>query len=209
MAFSIEPLLLLSLRATQTLLSLTALILCATTFATTPQLKDPSPYIYALICSTITLLTLTIYYLPSLLPIPNLPTFPTRNFFLWDFVLAVLWAALAGVFGMIHLHSDKEKAGNTQTEGDTKQGTLKAAIACDLVVMVCWVVTAGWGCTGCCKAALAVRRLRKEHKETEKMLEGQERGFVEMEQESDGVGDCEKGLMGEGKVHMSSGEGKD
>ncbi|KAG9957893.1 hypothetical protein KCU61_g8767, partial [Aureobasidium melanogenum] len=180
MAISYKTLILLILRAIQTLLSLTTLGLYATALAKHPE--APSSCIYAIICSTTTLLTLTIY---------SLPKFPTIKFFLWDFVLAVLWAALGGVFGMIYL-SDSEKEDERIQDIETR---MRAAVACDLVVMVCWVVTAGWGCLGFCKAALAARRTRKEQKEAEKMFDGQERGIVEMEQESDG--DYEKRLMGE------------
>ncbi|KAH0098649.1 hypothetical protein KCU60_g10591, partial [Aureobasidium melanogenum] len=87
----------LAFRAIQTLLTLTTLVLYATALAKHPE--APSSYIYAMICSTTTLLTLFIY---------SLPQFPTIRFFLWDFVLAVLWAALAGVFGMIYLNNSEK-----------------------------------------------------------------------------------------------------
>lgn len=183
MVLSHKTLILLALRSIQTLLTLTVLILYAT--AVTKHPEASSSYIYALICSTITLLTLTIYSLPKV---------STRKFFLWDFVLAVLWAALGGVFGMIYLNNS-ERADEWTEDRET---SMKAAVACDLVVMVCWVVTAGWGCLGYCKNAVQARRAKKERKEVDEMLDGQENGFVEMEQESDG--DCENRLIGE-KMH--------
>lgn len=184
MAFSHSSLRLIyfALRCIQTLFSLTTLVLYATALSKHPQ--DPSAYIYAVTCSTITLLTLALYCIPK---------FPTRTLFLWDFVLAVLWAALAGVFGMVYLQGQTPEK---EDEWLVDRTSMRGAVACELVVMVCWVLTAGWACTGYCRAALALRRLEKGRKETDKMLEGQERGVVDMDQDSNG--DCEKGLM-EGK----------
>lgn len=102
--------------------------------------------------------------------------------------MAVLWAALGGLFGMIYLERGDQRIQDMETR-------MKGAVACDLVVMVCWVVTAVWGCLACCNNALAARRARREQQEADKMLDGQERGVVQMEQDSDG--DCEKRLMGE------------
>lgn len=191
MTLSYNRFFLLALRSIQTLLSLTTLGLYATALSKHPE--ESSSYIYAVICSTTTLLTLAIY---------SIPKSPTRNLFLWDFVLAVLWAALAGVFGMIYLEGEG-KAGDEWVEHDKK--SMKAAVACGLVVMVCWMVTAVWGCTGYSKAVLGARRLRKEQKEAGKMLEGQERGCVEIDQDSDR--DCEKALM-EGKSEKDWTAGK-
>lgn len=180
MALSYTNLILLFIRSIQTLLSLTVLILYATALSKAPQ--EPSSYIYAILCSTTSLLTLFIYCVPNV---------PSSKLFLWDFILAVLWAALSGVFGMIYLGKGGE-ASNEWVESSNKETGMKVAVVCDLVVMVCWMITAGWGCIGYCKNALEVRGVRKEQKEADTMLEGQERGFVEMDQESDG--DHEKGL---------------
>lgn len=186
MALSYTNLILLFLRSLQTLLSLTVLILYATALSKAPQ--DPSSYIYAILCSTTTLLTLCIYCVSKV---------PVSKFFVWDFILAVLWAALSGVFGMIYLEKGAE-ASNEWVE-DGRKSSMKAAVVCNLAVMVCWMMTAGWGCIGYCKNALEVRGVRKEQKEANRMLEGQERGFVEMDQESDR--DYEKGL---GAVKMQN-----
>lgn len=182
MALSYTNLFLLFLRSIQTLLSLTVLILYATALSRAPQ--KPSSYVYAILCSTTTLLTLCIYCVPNV---------PVSKFFVWDFILAVLWAALSGVFGMIYL----EKGGEARTEwveSSNKETGMKVAVVFDLVGMVCWMMTAGWGCIGYYKNALEVRRVRKEQKQTDKMLEGQERGRVDMCQDS--IGDCERGLLG-------------
>jgi hypothetical protein len=164
----------LVLRSTQAILSLTSLCLYATTLAASPE--DNSAYIYALVCCIITLSTLAVYTIPS---------FPTRKLFLWDFCVAVLWAALSGVFGMRYLR-DERKGRNT---------AMKVAVGIDLVVMICWVMSCFLGCAGYVRAKLQTRRQRKEGKEVERMLEGQERGVVEVEWDDNG--ECEKGFMGE------------
>ena len=183
----------LVLRSTQAILSLTSLILYATALASSPD--EDSAYIYALVCCTITLLTLVIYSIPS---------FPTRKFFLWDFAVAVLWAALSGYFGMIFLEHDGEvQSGDDRGANKT---AMKAAVGVDLVVMVCWVMSCLLGCVGYCRAKLQARRQRKVDKEAGKMLEGQEQGVVEAEWD-DEDGECEKGLMGEKSEKKSAGKG--
>jgi hypothetical protein len=166
----------LILRSTQAILSLTSLILYATALAASPD--EDSAYIYALICCTITLLTIGLYSIPS---------FPTRKFFIWDFAVAVLWAALSGYFGMIYLNGGVGKGNKT---------AMKATVGVDLVVVVCWVMSSLLGCVGYCKARLQVRRQRKEDKVAGKMLEGQESGVVGVEWDDDDE-ECEKGLIGE------------
>jgi hypothetical protein len=183
MATSHLHLLPLVLRSTQAILSLTSLCLYATALASSP--KDNSAYIYALVCCIITLSTLAIYTIPS---------FPTRKFFLWDFCVAVLWAALSGVFGMRHLR-DEGEGGEAKGNEKADKTAMKVAVGIDLVVMVAWVVTCFLGCVGHVRAKLQTRRQRKEGKEVERMLEGQERGVVEVEWDDDG--DCGKGFMGE------------
>lgn len=162
----------LVLRSTQAILSLASLCLYATALASLPE--EDSAYIYALVCCTITLITLIIYAIPS---------FPTRKFFLWDFCVAVLWAALSGFFGMRFFNDG---------DGEGNKTAMKAAVGVDLVVMVCWVMSCLLGCVGYCKAKLQARRQRKGDREAGKMLEGQEEGVVEVEWDDE---DCEKGLM--------------
>jgi energy-coupling factor transporter transmembrane protein EcfT len=169
----------LVLRGTQAILSLTSLIFYATALAASPD--EDSAYIYALVCCTITLLTLAVYFIPS---------FPTRKFFVWDFCMAVLWAALSGYFGMIYFNG-----GDGQEQRGNKT-VMEAAVGVDLVVMICWVVSSLLGCVGYCKARLQNRRQRRESREAGKMLEGQENGIVEVEWD-DIDEECEKGLMGE------------
>jgi tellurite resistance protein TehA-like permease len=164
----------LMLRVTQTILTVTALILYATTYAITFSSSssdadvDTSSYIYAIICCTITLLTLLVYTIPS---------FPTLKFFLWDFCVAVLWAALSGVFGMRYFRYDDDgqdgRQGGRQGEGkEGRQGdkmAMRAAVGIDLVVMGCWIITCLWGCVGLVRVKRQKKRQRREGKEVEKM----------------------------------------
>jgi hypothetical protein len=179
MATSHIHLLPLVLRLTQAILSFTSLVLYAIALSGSPH--DNSAYIYALVCCTITLLTLAVYTIPS---------FPTRKFFLWDFCVAVLWAALSGVFGMRYLRD-----GDEGDEGTGRSTIMKGAVGVDLVVMICWILTCFLGCMGYVRARLQSRKQRKEGKEVEKMLEGQERGVVGVEWDEDS--ECEKGSIGD------------
>lgn len=178
----------LVLRSTQAVLSFTSLILYATALASSPD--ENSAYIYALVCCIITLLTLVLYAVPA---------FPNRKFFLWDFCVAVLWAALSGFFGMRFFDHGDEQGNKTAME---------AAVGVDLVVMVCWVMSCLLGCVGYYKAKLHARKQKKEDREAGKMLEGQESGVVDGKWEEYGSDDedCEKGLMSEKGEKKLAGE---
>jgi hypothetical protein len=178
----------LILRTTQTILTLTSLILYAQAYATalsTSSDNDTSSYVYALICCTTTLFTLLVYTIPS---------FPTHKLFLWDFCLGVLWAALSGVFGMRYFRDDGGEYGR---KGN--RTAMKAAVGIDLVVMGCWIITCLWGCVGIVRAKAQMGRQRREGKEVEKMLEGQEQGTVEVEWDDGDEEDeeCKKVVMRE------------
>jgi hypothetical protein len=186
MATTYLHLLSLLLRPIQAILSTTALILYATAYTTalSGAPEDTSSYIYALICCTITLFTLTIYSIPS---------FPTPKLFLWDFCVAVLWAALGGVFGTRYLRADSSVG---KDEGRRVDKTaMKAAVGIDLLIMGCWIITCFWGCVGYVRVKVQMRKQKREGREVESILEGQEQGIVEWDDRLDGK--CEKGLMGE------------
>jgi hypothetical protein len=169
----------LILRSTQTLLSLTSLIIYAITLAGSPE--DDSAYIYAIICCTLTLLTLAAYSIPS---------FPTRKLFLWDFCLGVLWAALGGFFGTRFLKNGSDE------DGGANGTAMKVAVGIDLVVMGCWIMTCLLGCIGYVRAKVQERKQRRKGREVEVMLEGQESGVVEVEWDGED-GECEKEFLGE------------
>jgi hypothetical protein len=186
MATTYLRLLSLLLRPIQAILSTTALILYATAYTTalSGAPEDTSSYIYALICCTITLFTLTIYSIPS---------FPTPKLFLWDFCVAVLWAALGGVFGTRYLRADSSVG---KDEGRRVDKTaMKAAVGIDLLIMGCWIITCFWGCVGYVRVKVQMRKQKREGREVESILKGQEQGIVEWDDRLDG--ECEKGLMGE------------
>lgn len=85
---------------------------------------------------------------------------------------------------------------NDGGDGRKNKTAMKAAVGIDLAVVVCWVMTCLLGCVGYCKAKLQRRRQEKQDKEARRMLEGQERGVVEVGWD-DADEDCEKGLMSE------------
>lgn len=178
---SLKPTLHLTIRTFQLLTTLVTLPLYASSLTSS---SSSSSYIYALVCCILTLLTLLIYAIPKV---------ACQKLFLGDFCIAVLWAALAGVFGIVYFDGRNGRDSAEWVEG--QQGKMKVAVWFDMLGMTCWIITAGWGCVRCCKVRLQARRLRKEEKMTEKMLEGQEEGFVL--QERDDEIDCEKGLIEE------------
>lgn len=179
---SLKPTFHLTIRTFQLLTTLVTLPLYASSLT---HSSSSSSYIYALILLTLTLLTLLIYAIPKV---------ACQKLFLWDFCIAVLWAALAGVFGIVYFDGGKNGRDSAEwVEG--QQGRMKVAVWFDLLGMACWIITAGWGCVRCCKVRLQARRLRKEERKMENMLEGQEEGFVL--QERDDEIDCEKWLIEE------------
>lgn len=74
---------------------------------------------------------------------------------LWDLVLCVLWAALAGVYGSTYL----DGSGALAAEDEVKSADgMKAAIAFDLLSMVLWLLTFLQGSIWCCRARRFTRR---------------------------------------------------
>jgi len=57
--------------------------------------------------------------------------------FVWDFILVILWAAVAGIFGSMYLHE--------KTEMESGIHRMKVAVGFDLTCMVLWFLTAAIG----------------------------------------------------------------
>jgi hypothetical protein len=78
--------------------------------------------------------------------------------------------------------------------------------------MGCWIITCLWGCIGFIRARMQIRRQKRQGKEVERMLEGQEIGVVEVDWD-DGDGEDEKGLIGEKrgkrKMQEKAGQGEE
>jgi len=112
---SLKPTFHLTIRTLQLLTTLVTLPLYATTLT---HSSSSSSYIYALVCCTLTLLTLLIYAIPKV---------ACQKLFLWDFCIAVLWAALAGVFGIVYF----DDGGNGRDSAEWvegQRGKMKVAV---------------------------------------------------------------------------------
>ncbi|GME52955.1 uncharacterized protein ACHE_11032S [Neofusicoccum parvum] len=94
----------------------------------------------------------------------------------WDFVLAVLWAAAFGVFARGYLAG----RGDGEVVEATDLGRMRAAVGIDCACMVLWFFTAVMGCAWCCRARRVTRK-------TDKLVESE-----------NGEGDVEMGNMERG-----------
>ena len=103
-------------------------------------------------------------------------------------MVAVLWAALAGVFGMEFLGGEREAV----SFGTEK---MKGAVGVDLVVMILWLLSAGVGLVRCVRERKERRDYRKGLKEEARMLEGQEEGQMIQVQDEDMSDVMEKGVF--------------
>jgi hypothetical protein len=85
--------------------------------------------IYALVVGLLSVFTLGVHCLFTIKRVP---------FVLWDFVVCVLWAALAGVYGTIYL------AGGDLAQEDRVKSldAMKVGVAFDLLSMVFWLLSA-------------------------------------------------------------------
>lgn len=102
--------------------------------------------IYALVVGLLSVLTLGFHCFFTIKRVP---------FVLWDFVMCVLWAALAGVYGTTYL------AGRDLAQEDQEVKSLdamKAGVAFDLLSMVLWLLSSLQGCVWCCRARRFTRK---------------------------------------------------
>lgn len=123
--------------------------------------------IYALVVSTLSILTVAIHCLLTVKRVPCV---------LWDLVVSVLWAALAGRFGEMYL------GGGVVSEEDRGRdiGVMKVAVAFDLCCLMLWLLSVLQGSVWCCCCA------RRFVRRTDGAVEGEERGDVEA---------CERGVV--------------
>ncbi|OMP85491.1 hypothetical protein BK809_0004161 [Diplodia seriata] len=87
----------------------------------------------------------------------------------WDGVVAVLWAALFGVFASTFVGGSgrKKEAADDEWDLTTDVRRMRAAVVFDCVCMVLWLCSALMGCMWCCRARRVTRR-------TDKLLAGSE-----------------------------------
>ena len=88
-------------------------------------------------------------------------------YIVWDFVMCVLYAALAGTFGGTYLvvGSSEELAAEDRVK--SLEG-MEAAVAFDLLALVLWLLTFLQGSVWCCQARRFTRRTDVEEGSTEK-----------------------------------------
>jgi hypothetical protein len=101
--------------------------------------------IYALVVGLLSVFTLGFHCLFTIKRVP---------FVLWDFVVCVVWAALAGVYGTIYLRG-RDLA---QEDAVKSLDAMKAGVAFDLLSMVLWMLSSLQGCVWCCRARRFTRK---------------------------------------------------
>ncbi|KAI1823465.1 hypothetical protein F4861DRAFT_322266 [Xylaria intraflava] len=94
-------------------------------------------WVFAVIVSSLASATAVLFAIPQ-------PFVRTARLFAWDFVLAVLWIAVFGIFAVIFLHIPHDDA-HTWYE-NTRVSTMRHAVWVDLVNAVFWLATGGYGC---------------------------------------------------------------
>ena len=103
--------------------------------------------IYALVVGLLSVLTVGLHCFLTIKRVP---------YILWDFVMCVLYAALAGTFAGTYLVGSKE---SLMPEDRVKSlAGMKAAVAFDLLGLVLWLLTFLQGSVWCCKARRFTRR---------------------------------------------------
>ncbi|KAI2640069.1 hypothetical protein GGS21DRAFT_504910 [Xylaria nigripes] len=94
-------------------------------------------WVYALGVASISAITAIIFAIPQ-------PFVRTARLFVWDFVLAVLWIAVLGIFAVIFLPMPRDDAHKWYQ--NTRVSTMRHAVWIDLVNVIFWLGTGGYGC---------------------------------------------------------------
>lgn len=144
--------------------------------------------IFALVVSTLSVLTVALHCFLTVKRVP---------YILWDFVMCVLWAALAGTFGSIYL------GGDVLGEDEGRDvPAMKAAIVFDLCGLVLWLLTFLQGSVWCCRARRFTRRtdVPAEEEEREVDVEAGRKEVVESDGASEAETLCDKTVEEEKKV---------
>lgn len=112
--------------------------------------------IYALVVGLLSVLTIGLHCFLTIKRVP---------YIIWDFVMCVLYAALAGTFGGTYLvGSNKDLLPEDRVRS---LDGMKAAIAFDILGLVLWLFTFLQGSIWCCKARRFTRRTDVEETSTE------------------------------------------
>ncbi len=86
-----------------------------------------------------------------------LATVSNGAWYIWDFVLSLLWAALAGTFGSELFSDSFSEDGEVPVRG-TRRGKLTAAVAFALCCMILYLSVTIHGCAWCCASRSARKR---------------------------------------------------
>jgi hypothetical protein len=103
--------------------------------------------IYALVVGLLSVLTVGLHCFLTIKRVP---------YIVWDFVMCVLYAALAGTYGGTYLVSKSDSLA-AEDRVRSLEG-MKAAFAFDLLGLVLWLLTVLQGSVWCCKARRLTRR---------------------------------------------------
>ncbi|KAM0710930.1 hypothetical protein Q7P35_001668 [Cladosporium inversicolor] len=116
--------------------------------STLPNSPPLTNEIYALVVALLSVLTVAFHCFLTIKRVP---------YILWDFVMCVLYAALAGTFGGTYLAvSSREELAAEDRVGSLKG--MKAGVAFDLLGLALWMLTFLQGSVWCCKARRFTRR---------------------------------------------------
>ena len=104
--------------------------------------------IYALVVGLLSVFTVGLHCFLTIKRVP---------YIVWDFVMCVLYAALAGTFGGTYLVVGSREELAAEDRVKSLEG-MKAAVAFDLLGLVLWLLTFLQGSVWCCKARRFTRR---------------------------------------------------
>jgi len=113
--------------------------------------------IYALVVGLLSVFTVGLHCFLTIKRVP---------YIVWDFVMCVLYAALAGTYGGTYLVSNSDSLAAEDRVRSLKG--MKAAFAFDLLGLVLWLLTFLQGSVWCCKARRFTRRTDVEAVTTER-----------------------------------------
>ncbi|KAF3345483.1 PWWP domain-containing protein2 [Verticillium dahliae VDG2] len=158
------------LRTLQFLLALVIAILYGIDTRDDPS-TCTSQWIFAIVAAVLSMVTVVLHLFITV----------TRyGWCVWDWVVAVFWAAITGVFGTLYL------AGQYKQEGlPPASGRMKVAVWLNLVNMLLWIVTGLLSTIWCCGTRKMRRRIEQDHAKLEQGQLGAD--GVELERRSTGV----------------------
>lgn len=117
--------------------------LFASDLAELPAESKPTNQIVALVIGVLSILTCAYHCLA---------TVSNGAWYAWDFVLGVMWAAMAGVFGSIAFKSSGAEEKNAGPVIGGRRARLTAAVFFALCCMALNIATTVFGCAWCCAA---------------------------------------------------------